>query len=780
MTPDARPDPRKMSRDDLVAEVVALREHDQHERLRLLADVGVVLAAPLHYRDTLTALTRLVVPALADLCLIDVVDDVGTAHRLAVASVNPAKETELAEALTPPTVVPSASAQARVIATHQPERSDVAPTDDVTEATRRAGIRSMMVVPLVARQRMLGALTFAVTESNRSYTDEDLAFAEEIGRRAAMHLDNARLLELHQRGVEARQQLLNLVSHDLKNPLAAILLNARMLTAPAERGVDAQERTERVLERIMYSAGRMQGLIDDLLDAGGIESGRFTVRTQALDVEGQLLAAVDAMRLAARDRRIQLDVRVGNEALQVFADPARLQQVLANLIGNAVKFTPEGGRVTVAAQGGPDGVKITVADSGPGISPEVLPRVFDRFWQGEGSRRGGAGLGLFIVKGLVDAMGGRVWADSRLGAGARFIFTLPAAPAHAAELPGAPVLDERADSLHVRMPSHALRSALSSLELQLERIQRESPHQLADAQALALRRLDAVKRRLIDLTDDALRQALRAHELARPPEAPTDVRAVVGDVVRSLEADAAARNVELSIDALPDLPPFETNAELLRVGVNALLVHALKPLQRGRVTVHLAVDAAGCRVTVHTPEPPLTAGADLAVASQTAITLGGQVEADATGKRLSMIFRRPRVRSVFRAERPTAERSEVPRVLLVDDDADILDELAHQLREEGYEVEAARSGQEAQRRLRTGTSLPDLILLDLRMPDVNGWQFRDAQLEDPQLATIPVVLLSADGDVKRAAEELAATAWVAKPFELDHLLETVKGLVRRA
>ena len=214
MTPDTRPDPQQMTREALVEEVKTARRIQEDARLHLLCDVGELLATPLHHRDTLSALTRLIVPSLADLCFVDVVDDEGRARRLAATFANPDKQLELAERLKTPQP-PAASPQARVIATRRPECTDVvtpatlesmAPDDESAEAMRRAGITSMMVVPLMARGRMLGALTFAVTESGRRYTLDDLKFAEEIGHRAAMHVDNARLIDLHQRGVELVEQ----------------------------------------------------------------------------------------------------------------------------------------------------------------------------------------------------------------------------------------------------------------------------------------------------------------------------------------------------------------------------------------------------------------------------------------------------------------------------------------------------------------------------------------------------------------------------------------------
>ncbi|MBL8949658.1 MAG: response regulator [Myxococcaceae bacterium] len=770
--------PNQMTHDELVAEVTASRSRHSDADLELLADVGSVLAQPLHHADTLSAMTRLVVPALADLCFVDVILPDGATERVAASFASLDKQLELGDQLESTVALAAASPQARVIATRQPERAaqvsretiDSMAPDAGLEAMRRAGITSVMIVPLVARGRMLGALTFARTGASPSYTAEDLTFAEELGRRAAMHLDNARLLELHQRAIETRQELLALVSHDLKNPLSVITLNARALAGPP-----------RAVERILHAAARMNGLVDDLLDAGSIESGHFSIEeSRPVDAAAQVTSAVDALRSVAREKGVELELMLPAIGA-VRADPARLQQVLSNLLGNALKFTPAGGKVSVHARVEGGFVEVNVSDTGPGLASETLGHIFDRYWQAEKSRRGGAGLGLFIVQGLIDAMGGRVWAENLPTGGSRFTFTLPRTTEpvrRALEVPVA--LRDAPEALHLRLPAHALRSALTTLELQLSRLHREND--LGDAQERALRHLSAATRRLSHMADAALRHALEAQAAVRPPPQGVDLRALAAAVVASLQADAQSRQLELTFVAPDGVLELQTDRELMGLALEALVVHAAKALRAGSVRVRLAADTAMCLIEVQGAgemlEPARDSGLELA--SRTVAMLGGHLDVAEAGHTWVMRFRRQTVPPVYRADRFGRERARMPLLLVVEDDTEVREELTSVLRDEGYAVEAVRGGAEALKTTHLHNARPDLILLDLNMPGLSGRQFRAAQLEDPLLATVPVMVLSGDGDVPRAAREMGAAAFVTKPFQVDALIAKVNSLVRRS
>ena len=229
------------------------------------------------------------------------------------------------------------------------------------------------------------------------------------------------------RAVAARDEVIGVVSHDLRSPLNAVLMAAQIAAAELsqvehERAGSARAR----LATIVRSAERMGRLVGDLLDVTRIEAGRMVVAPAPESVAALFEEACLAQRPLADRGGVALRAELDDPALRVLADRERAQQVLANLIGNALKFTPAGGEVTLRAAREGAAVRIVVQDTGVGIAAAQLPHVFDRFWQAEGGARQGAGLGLSIVKGLVEAQGGSVMVESELGRGTAVHFTLPA------------------------------------------------------------------------------------------------------------------------------------------------------------------------------------------------------------------------------------------------------------------------------------------------------------------------------------------------------------------
>jgi signal transduction histidine kinase len=293
---------------------------------------------------------------------------------------------------------------------------------------REMAPRSAIVVPLQARGEPLGGLTLVYAESGRRYGEAEVLLAEELGRRAAQAVDNGRLYQEATRAVRTRDDLLAVVSHDLKNPLNVVSMVAGILQA--EEGSGEQRELVRKHGQLLGRATkRMLGLIDDLLDLAGIEAGRLSMTLAEENVAELASAAIDLLQPMAVQKGVELRWVYGDVLPRVQADRRRIQQVLSNLIGNALKFVKAGGHVTVSARpAGPD-VVIEVADDGAGIAPEHLPRLFERFWKGPGDARAGTGLGLYIVHGIVAAHGGRVWAESEPGRGARFFLTLRRADA---------------------------------------------------------------------------------------------------------------------------------------------------------------------------------------------------------------------------------------------------------------------------------------------------------------------------------------------------------------
>jgi signal transduction histidine kinase len=279
-----------------------------------------------------------------------------------------------------------------------------------------------MGVPLLRQGRLFGALAFISSTGSRHYGESDLRLAEALADRAAMSIENARLYRVSVRATELRDQVLGVVAHDLRNPLAAILMQTSALK---RQGPKLERRSEKPMEVIHRVAKRMNRLIQDLLDVARMEAGQLTIERARVSAGGLIAEAVDMQRPLASSSSLELRVEVDPDVAEVWGDRNRLLQVFENLIGNAIKFTQAGGRITAGATSRDEEIVFWVADTGGGIASENLPRVFDRFWTATRTGRQGAGLGLPITKGIVEAHGGRIWVESTVGSGSTFFFTIP-------------------------------------------------------------------------------------------------------------------------------------------------------------------------------------------------------------------------------------------------------------------------------------------------------------------------------------------------------------------
>jgi PAS domain S-box-containing protein len=421
-------------------------------RSKLLAEASAVIGSSLDYEAALSRVAGLMVPGLADWCAVDMLGDDGSILGLAVAHVDPEKvewARELQRRYPPdpaePRGVPNVLRTG--VSELYPEIPDellatAARDDEHLSLMRAAGFTSAMLVPLSARGRTLGVIAFVSGESGRRYGPADLAFAEDLARRAAVAVDNARLFreaqEARAKAEEAnrlKDEFLATMSHELRTPLNAILGWTRLLLAGKIDGPGAQ----RALETIDRNAKAQVQIVDDVLDISRIITGRLRLDVRLVDLGGVIEAAVDAVRPAADAKGVKLQVLLDSHVAPVSGDPDRLQQVVWNLLSNAVKFTPRGGRVQARLERVNSHAEIVVSDTGAGIEPEFLPYVFDRFRQADSSttrRHGGLGLGLAIVRQLVEMHGGSVSVESPgAGGGATFTAQLPLAPVQEAPLP---------------------------------------------------------------------------------------------------------------------------------------------------------------------------------------------------------------------------------------------------------------------------------------------------------------------------------------------------------
>jgi len=260
----------------------------------------------------------------------------------------------------------------------------------------------------------------------RSFGGEQQALAEKYAAVAAGALANANLYGIAQRANRARDDVLGIVSHDLRNPISAIAMCARALedTAPGDEAARKQ-----LLLTIRESTEWINRLIQDLLDVAVIESGKLSLQLREQEPAPLALQARHMFEVEAASHEIQLDAKIATNLPLVSADGARIVQALGNLLRNAIKFTPNSGRIAIAVTDRNGRVEFSVEDSGPGIAVDSQARLFDRYWQSSnGARARGTGLGLSIAKGIVDAHGGEIWVRSTPGQGSTFTFAIPAAP----------------------------------------------------------------------------------------------------------------------------------------------------------------------------------------------------------------------------------------------------------------------------------------------------------------------------------------------------------------
>lgn len=287
-------------------------------------------------------------------------------------------------------------------------------------------IPSTLSAELVGRNgRMLGVIQLW-DKKEGDFDDADEAILTQLAQLAAVALENARLFRAAQDATRTRDDLVAIVSHDLRNPVHTIHMAASFLLdiAPAN---DRRITARRQLEVIQRAATRANRLIQDLLDVAKIQAGGLAVDPTPVEVRSLLFEAVEAATPLAMAAQLKVQCDIPDTTPMVASDRERVLQVFANLIGNAIKFTPKGGEIRVMATPENSEVRFTIADSGPGIPPEHLAHVFDRYWQAKSTAKLGTGLGLSIAKGIVEAHGGRIWVESPPQKGAHFIFTLPAA-----------------------------------------------------------------------------------------------------------------------------------------------------------------------------------------------------------------------------------------------------------------------------------------------------------------------------------------------------------------
>lgn len=423
---------------------------DVTDRVRLqqaqnfLAEASTVLASSLDYQTTLDRVAQLAVPQLADWCVVHIIEEDGLLKELAVTHINPEKVAwakELNQKYPIDINDPHGRGAALTLRTGEPDLLPDIPDEILVvgardpehlQMLREVGFSSVMTVPLLVQEQVLGVISFVAAESGRHYDRTDLMFAQELARRASLAIDNARLYRTAQRDrarAEAanrvKDEFLAVLSHELRTPLNPIQGWARLLRS---RKLDPQT-IDRALETIERNAHLQTQLIEDLLDVSRILQGKLSLNIAPVNLMTTITAALETVRLSAEAKGIQIETILHPNVGQVLGDAGRLQQVIWNLLSNSIKFTSHGGRMQIWLERVGDSARIRVIDTGKGISPHFLPYVFDYFRQADSTttrKFGGLGLGLAIVRHIVELHGGTVQAESPgEEQGATFTINLP-------------------------------------------------------------------------------------------------------------------------------------------------------------------------------------------------------------------------------------------------------------------------------------------------------------------------------------------------------------------
>jgi signal transduction histidine kinase/DNA-binding response OmpR family regulator len=427
----------------------------RQERLAFLADASNVLAGSLDYEETFRNLAALVVPRVADFCLVLAVDDDGQMRRVAVAHRDPAEVPAMQRLIDE--FPPSATAEkggAYVLKTgksqmvcdvHNGELREVFTEKADRDWIRSLSAKSFIAVPLRAHDRVLGAIVMINTGPGRICGPEELSLAEELAHRAALAIDNAGLYQSAQkaraesdRANRAKDSFLAMLSHELRTPLTPVLTSVLGL----EQSQDLPEEMRASLQMIRRNVELEARLIDDLLDLTRVSKGKVQLNLAEVDAHLLLRSALEICQADIK-KNLVLKTEFAAEKVALQADPARLQQIFWNLIKNAVKFTPQGGRLEIRTENRDGEWRVEVADTGIGIDPDILPKIFNAFEQGERSQFGGLGLGLAISKALVETHHGKLIAESDgRDKGSRFTAIFPLAetthPTNQGAAPSAP------------------------------------------------------------------------------------------------------------------------------------------------------------------------------------------------------------------------------------------------------------------------------------------------------------------------------------------------------
>lgn len=425
------------------------------EQQRFLSETTRILSETVDYQERIQRIAELIVPRLADWCTVHICEVEGLQLKASaqIPEINSKFVWEMAgsKSLNRAEADFSIGSVAKTGKSKFIERAteetllQIADGDAACfQLLKDLNVRSLMCVPMKARGRTIGAISFARCDA-KVFNAKDLELAEMVGDRAALAVDNARLYQEAQKSIRLREEILAIVSHDLRNPLSVIRgFNELLLESlKADTNCKADVNAASAISR---SVKQMDRLIRDLLDISKIDLGTFALEIKPTPAARLVWDGIAMVKTLAEEKKIQIRADVQPNLPAVLCDPERIGQVMGNILGNAIKFLPKGGYIKVNSVSTPTGVEFSVSDNGPGIPAADLPRVFDRYWQAKKTAKMGSGLGLSIAKGIVESHRGKIWVQSKVGLGTIFYFTLPASGHRPAEIaprdihPESPVL----------------------------------------------------------------------------------------------------------------------------------------------------------------------------------------------------------------------------------------------------------------------------------------------------------------------------------------------------
>lgn len=402
-------------------------ENTMEVRQKFLAELSYTLFENLGFKERLTKAAEYSVHQFCDWCTVNILDENHKLLRTVVVhkELSQNENAKLLYANFPPFAQVPENTVVFNDLNEQALREHFVSEEELI-ILKSMGIRSYLIVPLHSRNTVIGTVAFVSKDG--SFGAPEVFFAEEIAKYIGISAENSKLYEESQKAIRIRDEVLSVVSHDLKNPLAAIRLASQTLRRRYDSSTDHKmppELIEKMLNAIDQSVVRSMTLIADLLDFSKAASGQMTIEARSIAVNDLLSESIEFLRPLADNRSVKLEWKPCSD--DVSCDSKRVQQVFSNLVGNAIKFTQPGGSILIEVKQDKEQLVFSVQDTGPGIQASHINHLFELYWQAKETKDLGSGLGLPICKGIVEAHGGRIWAESTIGKGSTFYFTLPRA-----------------------------------------------------------------------------------------------------------------------------------------------------------------------------------------------------------------------------------------------------------------------------------------------------------------------------------------------------------------